>query len=94
MEDANKNHVKSQIYSDRELLLEGLLQEEQMQAAEQERLLERMELEVQGLEMERETFGARVEQSKALSENAFYQSLERERERWKQSSDEIIFDLM
>ena len=74
--------------------LEKELKEEKENSAGMEKEIEKLELEMQRLEFAKETVGAKMEINKTLNENVFYCELERERMRWKQSSDEIIFDLM
>ena len=74
--------------------LEKILQHEKETSIGREKEIQKLEVEIQNLEFSRETLGAKMEESKAVSEDVFYGSLEREKLRWKQSSDEIIFDLM
>ena len=74
--------------------LEKILQQEKETSIGREKEIQKLEIEIQNLEFSRETLGAKMEESKTLSEDVFYGSLEREKLRWKQSSDEIIFDLM
>ena len=93
------NHVKH-LQKDAEKVLfvkdelEKILQQEKETSIGREKEIQKLEIEIQNLEFSRETLGAKVEESKTVSEDVFHGSLEREKLRWKQSSDEIIFDLM
>ena len=40
------------------------------------------------------TFAKKIEEKRFECENVFYRELEEDKIRWKQSSDQIIYDLM
>ena len=98
-EDVNMNYVKH-LQKDAEKVLfvkdelEKILQQEKETSIGREKEIQKLEIEIQNLDFSRETLGAKMQENKTVSEDVFYGSLEREKLRWKQSSDEIIFDLM